>query len=126
MKNFNILQEKENTLFKRKEIQASVEAEITPNHTDVKKLLSEKFSTKIENIKIKKISGKFGSKTFTIIANIYDSEEDKDKVESKSKKEEAEAKTLLQKEEKPAENQENSEEQTNQEKPNEQKSEDKE
>ncbi len=101
MENFNILQKRENALFKRKEIQVSVISKITPNHADVKKLLSEKFSTKTENLKIKKISGKFGSKNFTIIANIYDSEEDKNKIESKSKKEEAEAKALLQKEEKP-------------------------
>jgi len=86
MKNFKILQEKENQLFNRKEIQSSVEAETTPSHEDIKKLISEKFSTKIENIKIKKISGKFGSKTFTITANIYASEEDKDKTELKSKK----------------------------------------
>ena len=86
MENIKILQEKENSLFNRKEIQLSVEAEITPNHEDIKKLISEKFSTKIENIKIKKISGKFGSKTFTITANIYSSEEDKNKTEPKLKK----------------------------------------
>ena len=85
MENFKILEEKENPLFNRKEIQTSIEAEITPNSLDVKKLISEKFSTQIENIKIKKISGKFGSKTFTITANIYSSKEDKDKIEPEKK-----------------------------------------
>jgi ribosomal protein S24E len=87
MENFKILKEKENPLFNRKEIQASVEAEITPTNVDVKKLISEKFSAQIENIKIKNILGRFGSKTFTITANIYSSKEDKDNIEPKSKKE---------------------------------------
>ena len=86
MENFKILNEKENPLFNRKEIQVSVEVEITPSHADVEKLICEKFSTQIENIKIKKISGKFGSRTFTITANIYNSKEDLEKTEPKSKK----------------------------------------
>ncbi len=86
MENFKILQKKENPLFNRKEIQVNIESEVTPNKLDTEKLISEKFSTGIENIKIKKILGKFGSKTFTIIANIYNSEENKNKTEKKSKK----------------------------------------
>ena len=86
MENFKILTERENPLFKRKEIEASIEAEVTPSGTDAEKLISEKFSTQLENMKIKKISGKFGSKTFTITANIYNSKEDKDNTEPKSKK----------------------------------------
>ena len=86
MKNFKILTERENPLFKRREIKASVEAEVTPSRVDTEKLISEKFSTQTENIKIKKISGKFGSKTFTITTNIYNSKEDKDNTELKSKK----------------------------------------
>ncbi len=86
MENFKILEEKENQLFNRKEIQVSIEAEVTPSNSDIEKLISEKFSTQIENIKIKKISGKFGSKTFTIFANIYASKKDKENIEPKSKK----------------------------------------
>ncbi|MBA7699350.1 hypothetical protein ES703_108045 [subsurface metagenome] len=70
MENFKILNEKENPLFSRKEIQVGVEAEITPSHLNVEKLISEKFSTPVGNIKIKKISGKFGSKTFIIPAGL--------------------------------------------------------
>ncbi len=92
MENFKILNEKENLLFKRKEVQASIEAEITPNKSEVEKLISEKFSTQAENIKIKNILGKFGSKVFTINANIYASREDRDKNTPKSKKEKAEEK----------------------------------
>jgi len=86
MENFKILEEKENPLFNRKEIQASIESQVTPSNSDIKKLISEKFSTQIENIKVKKILGKFGSKTFEILANIYASKKDKENVEPKSKK----------------------------------------
>ena len=87
MENFKILEEKENPLFNRKEIQASIESQVTPSNSDIKKLISEKFSTQIENIKVKKILGKFGSKTFKIFANIYTSKKDKEDIEPKSKKE---------------------------------------
>ena len=79
--------EKENKLFNRKEIQINIEAEITPSHEESKKLISEKFSTQPENIRVKKISGKFGTKIFTISANIYPSEKEKNKIEIFSKKE---------------------------------------
>jgi len=84
---FKSVNEKENKLFNRKEIQVNVESEITPSHKDAKKLISEKFTTQPENIRIKKIIGKFGSKVFEISANIYSSEEEKNKIEIFSKKE---------------------------------------
>jgi len=80
-----ILNEVENKLFNRKEITAKIDAEITPSHDEVEKLLVDYFKTNAENIKIKKIEGKFGSKTFTIILNIYVSKQDKDAVEIKKK-----------------------------------------
>lgn len=86
MENFKIIEEKENPLFKRKEIKFTIDAEITPSHANIEKLISEKFSTQLENIKIKNILGKFGSKTFTVSVNIYASKEDKENTEPKSKK----------------------------------------
>lgn len=85
MTNLNIIQEKENKLFNRKEVQVSLDSEITPNKTEVEKSLSEKFSVPVEAIAVKKISGQFGSKSFTITANVYASEEDKKKIEPKKK-----------------------------------------
>lgn len=81
-----IIKQKENPLFNRKEIQISLNSEITPTHQYVEKLISEKFSTSAENIKIKNILGRFGSKTFTINADIYSSKKDKENIEFKSKK----------------------------------------
>ena len=101
MENFNILEKKENLLFNRKEIKADVESEITPSRKDIKELISEKLSTSPENIKIKNILGKFGSKIFRITANIYASEQDKDNVEPKSKRDSRENQTPV--DEKPVE-----------------------
>jgi len=81
-----ILKEIENKLFDRKEVIVTIDSEITPSHQEVEKLLSEHFKTKIENIKIKKIKGKFGYKTFTILANIYSSKKEKDATELKKKR----------------------------------------
>ncbi len=82
-----ISEEKNNALFKRKEITATAEAESTPSREEVLKVLTEKFSVPVENIKIKGIHGKFGSKTFNIQANIYEFAEDKETIEIKKKKE---------------------------------------
>ncbi|MFC1682057.1 hypothetical protein ACFL0X_00380 [Nanoarchaeota archaeon] len=82
----NIISEKENPLFNRKEIKATIDAEATPSRIETTKLISEKFSTQPETIKIKTILSRFGSKTFTVNANIYTSREEKDKIELKKKK----------------------------------------
>jgi ribosomal protein S24E len=85
---FEIIKEKENPLFKRKEIQISLEAQVTPSKNEMIDLIAKKFSTQSENISMKGIYGKFGSRNFTINANIYSSKEEKDEVESKKKNKE--------------------------------------
>jgi len=95
-----ITEEKENALFNRKEIKGFIDSEVVPSRIETSKILSEKFKVPWENIKIKKIVGKFGSKTFSVEANIYSSKQDKDSIELKKKKEEPEKKAT---EEKPAE-----------------------
>jgi len=82
-----ITEEKENALFNRKEIKGFIDSEVVPSRTETSKILSEKFKVPWENIKIKKIVGKFGSKTFSVEANIYSSKQDKDSIELKKKKE---------------------------------------
>ena len=91
---FELTEQKENALFNRKEIKGIAESEVTPSREIVLKLLSEKLSVPEENIKIKGIRGKYGSKIFNIEANIYSSKEEKESIELKKKKEaEAEKKT---------------------------------
>lgn len=84
-----IIYEKENALFGRKEILGVLESEITPSRLEALKVISEKFKVPEENIKIKGIKGKFGSKVFNIEANVYSSKENKDLTELKKKKEQA-------------------------------------
>jgi len=86
MENFKIISEKINPLFGRKEIQATVDSEVTPSKQEVEKLLIEKLSTTSDVLKLEKIKGKFGSKTFEITAKIYKSEQDKNQIETKTKK----------------------------------------
>ncbi|MBR9701343.1 hypothetical protein GOV13_00290 [Candidatus Pacearchaeota archaeon] len=99
---FKTISDIENPLFERREIEGEIHAEITPSRQNVAKLLAEKFSVPAENIKIRTIMGKFGSKVFIINANIYKSAEDKDKLEIKKKKD-AVAETKSVEEDKPAE-----------------------
>jgi ribosomal protein S24E len=80
-----IINEKKNDLFGRREIVISIEANSTPNYSDVGKLISEEFSSPSENIVIKKIKNNFGSKDFFVSFFVYDSEERKNKIEPKAK-----------------------------------------
>ncbi|MBU2104804.1 MAG: hypothetical protein KKF67_03455 [Nanoarchaeota archaeon] len=81
-----IIIDAENKLFSRREIEGEIHADSAPSRQDVVKIISEKFSVKPEVVKIKTIKGKFGEKIFLIVANIYKSKEEKDKVELKKKK----------------------------------------
>ena len=87
MTEIKVIKEKENPFFNRKEIKVFIHSEKSPSREEVSKILSEKFSVPFTNIKIKKIHGNFGSKTFNIEASLYSSKEDKDSVELKKKKE---------------------------------------
>jgi len=86
MMDFKIISETENPLFNRKAIEGELYADKTPSREEVAKFLSEKFSAPIDTIKIRTIKGKFGSKVFLIVANIYKTKEDKDRIEHKKKK----------------------------------------
>ena len=81
-----IIKEKENPLFGRKEVQIGVDNQVTPTKDEIKILVAQKFSTQPENISIKGIHGKFGSQSFIINANIYSSSEEREKAEPKKKK----------------------------------------
>lgn len=87
MSEIKIIQEKENPLFNRKEILGVIIRKSSPARQEIISLLSEKYSTPKDAVKIKNILGKFGSREFKISANIYSSKKDKDAVELKKKKE---------------------------------------
>ena len=83
---FKTISDTENALFNRREIEGDIHAEIVPSREEVRKILAEKFSVDEDTIKIRTIKGKFGSKVFVVVANIYKSKEDRDKIELKKKK----------------------------------------
>ena len=85
MENIVIITKKENPLFNRKEIELEIEANVSPKISEAEEAIAKEFSTNQENIKVKRINGKFGSNKFLITANIYSSKEDKEKTEPKSK-----------------------------------------
>lgn len=82
-----IIAQKENLLFKRKEILIEVTSNTNPTKQEILKILAEKFSVPEENIKLNGIYGNFGTSVFSVYANIYDSIADKDSTEIKTKKE---------------------------------------
>jgi ribosomal protein S24E len=92
MEKMIIIHQRENPILRRKEVEIKTELDITPKTSEAEEMISKKFSSNIENVRIKKIKGKFGSNNFVITANIYHSKEDKDKVEPKSKKDKGEKK----------------------------------
>jgi len=84
-----IISQKENPLFKRKEIEAEFVSEVSPKREELAKLVAHKFSSSIDAVMIKRVGGKFGSKTFSLSANIYQDKQAKNSVELKKKKEDA-------------------------------------
>ncbi len=82
-----IITDNENPLFNRREIQGEIHANVNPQREEVINLISEKTKVPKDKIKIKTIQAKFGSKVFLIVANIYSSVEDKNKIERMKKKE---------------------------------------
>ena len=83
---FNIVVEKENPLFKRKEIEGTIHTDVAPSKVEVAKELSTKYSVPEENIVIDTIEGRFGAKEFVLVAQLYETKEAKELTETKTKK----------------------------------------
>jgi ribosomal protein S24E len=87
MEKLTLISKKENPMFNRQEAELSIEINVTPKISEAEEMVAKEFSTNAENVKIRKIKGRFGSRKFIITANIYNSKEEKDQIESKNKKE---------------------------------------
>jgi len=105
-----ILNESQNPLFNRKEVFASTESSITPSNDEVLTALAEEYSVEKNAIRIDHIKGKFGSNEFTITANVYPSNEERDNVEKLTKKEKETEKKAAEEAAKPAEEEKPAEE----------------
>jgi ribosomal protein S24E len=79
--------ENKNDLFSRNEIILEVENEVVPSFDQAKELIVKEFKTNESLIRIRKIDSQFGSNIFKIIADIYDSQEEFNRVVKKTKQE---------------------------------------
>lgn len=79
------IKEQENSLLKRKEVKLIFEAEKTPSYAEAEEIVSKEFGKEKETIAVKEVKGKFGRNTFLISSYLYNSKEDKDKIEPKKK-----------------------------------------
>jgi len=82
-----IIKETKNLLFPRTEVIAEVEENVVPTKEEVLEALSVNYKVDKESIKVMTIKGKFGLKVFEIIAHVYSSVDDKDRIEVKTKQE---------------------------------------
>ncbi len=85
------VREFKNGLLKRTEVKLVVNADKNPGFADAAKRVAEKFKAKEENIVVRELKSKFGRDTFLIDAFIYDSVQDKEKIEPKKKAKKGEA-----------------------------------
>ena len=83
----NVIQEKANPLFSRKEVHVTVADSLTPSLTDARKIVAEQFSVDENLVRVRTVDSRFGSQTFTIIADIYDSLEEFNRIVKKTKQE---------------------------------------
>ena len=86
-----LLNEFTNELLKRKEITAITESETNPGFEIVRKKISSHFGADENLIVVNNIKGRFGSHTFFIEAFIYNSLEDRERIEAKKKSNKKEA-----------------------------------
>ena len=88
-----ILDQKEEKLFNRKEVNFKVNFDrVTPNKEDLKKQISEKLKVDPELVVIEKAHQHFGERTVEVSALIYSDKEFMKKVEIRNKKVKKEAK----------------------------------
>ncbi len=74
-----IVEQKQNPLLKRQEVKILVESEKNPTYPEAKEVIANEFKGNKDNILIRKVKGKFGTNTFLVSAEIYETKEDKEK-----------------------------------------------
>ncbi len=80
-----IIQQSRNDLLKRNEIKGIIKSNGNLGYENAMKTVVEKLKAAEENIVLKNVKSKFGRDTFLVEALIYDSVEDKEKIEPKKK-----------------------------------------
>jgi len=80
-----IIADNKNDLLSRREIKIIIESGKNPTFDEASEIVAKEFKAEKDNIIIDNIKGKFGRKTFLISGKIYNSKEDKEKIEPKKK-----------------------------------------
>ena len=80
-----VIKDFRNDLLKRREVKLVENLGKNPGFADSAKMIAGHFKAKDENIVVKEVKSKFGRDTFLIDALIYDSVDDKEKIEPKKK-----------------------------------------
>jgi len=83
--NMQILNQSRNELLKRNEVKGIVSSSGNLGFENAMKIVVDKMKTAEENVVIKNVKSKFGRDTFLIEALVYDSVDDKMKIEPKVK-----------------------------------------
>jgi len=78
-----IIEDKENFLFNRREVKVLVESDITPSYEQIENMLAEHFKADKEAIVLRQVKGQFGAHSCRVSAFIYKTKEDKEKFEPK-------------------------------------------
>lgn len=76
----------QNSLLDRREVKVRVESDVSPSRIESVKIVSEQFSCELDCVNIVRISSNFGTRTFTIVADIYKSKQARDVIAIKKKK----------------------------------------
>jgi ribosomal protein S24E len=82
-----IISQFDNKLFSRNELVLEVEADVVPSKEEVKEFISKEFSCDKDLIRVREIKGKFGVRVFKVVADIYSSKEEFDRIVKKTKQE---------------------------------------
>ena len=80
-----LIKEFQNDLLKRKELNFRTAGESNPGFEDCMKKIAGKLKVLEENVAVKSVRNNFGRKEFLIEAFVYDTKEDKERIEPKSK-----------------------------------------
>jgi len=83
---FKVTSQKQNPLFKRKEILGVISHPVSPSYKEMLEAFSLEFKVPQEQLNILSIKGKFGTNDFLFSLDIYDTLEAKNQYEIKTKK----------------------------------------
>ncbi|RMD66116.1 hypothetical protein D6817_04770 [Candidatus Pacearchaeota archaeon] len=84
-----ILSDLRNELLKRREIVVSFVSESNPGFANSLKKIVGEFNVPEENVVVRSVRNNFGTREFVVEAFIYDSPQDKERIEPKKKKKES-------------------------------------